>query len=157
MSMNGFFIAIPEDRFEEFCQTQYPLRLDYVSRWDVADAWDVIRVVSRMGNHVSSTLVDGVDLNVDLSADCRYLMFKPEQVQSYFEYLEEMDQLGKIERFRHEPVRIAYKLYHGESIGGDQLADYLLGLKEQFKHFAPVYDADSNVSRNRHVVLFFAA
>jgi len=84
-------------------------------------------------------------------------MFKPEQVQSYVEYLEEMDQLGKIERFRHEPVRIAYKLYHGESIEGDELAERILFLKEKLKHYAPVYDADNNVSSNRHVVLFFVA
>lgn len=157
MSMNGFFIAIPEDRFEEFCLTQDSLDLDYVRQWDIADAWDLVRVVTRMSNHTDHTLQDGVDVNVEVAADGQYWMFKPEQVQSYVEYLEEMDQLGKIERFRHEPVRIAYKLYHGESIEGDELAERILFLKEKLKHYAPVYDADNNVSSNRHVVLFFVA
>lgn len=157
MSMNGFFVAVPEDKFDEFCQAEDPLDLDYAVRWDVADAWDLIQVVTRMNNHVSTTLRDGRNINVEVAADGTYHVFKPNGVHSYYEYLNEMDQLGKIERFRHEPVRIAYKLYHGQSIEGDELADRILDLKNTFQQFAPVQDPATHVSSNRHVVLYYVA
>lgn len=157
MSMNGFFVAVPEDKFEEFCKAEDPLDLDYAVRWDVADAWHLIQVVTRMDNHISTTLKDGRDINFGVAADCTYHVFKPNGVQSYYDYLHDMDQLGKIERFRHEPVRIAHKLYHGNSIEGDQLADYILELKNTFKQFAPIQDPDTHVISNRHVVLHYMA
>lgn len=155
MGMYGFFVAVPEDKFEEFTAAEFPLELDYIQRWCVDDAWHVIQVVTRMNNFTAQS--DHFDDASNLpAATGQYDLFSPERILAYHSYLCEMDALGKIERFRSEPVRIK-NLYRVESIEGEELVNQILYLKKCLKSVLPSQNAETGAAENRYVVVYYVA
>lgn len=152
MSMNGFFVAIPEQHFFEFCQAEDPLDLDYVSRWDVADSWDVLRKVTDMNAYLTGALQEEV---YGLSAaDGKCHFFTPDRVEAFYERLLQID-LNDLENLK--PKSGLRSLYRGEGIEPEQLADHILTLRNRLQTILPIYHPETNRHSNGHVVFFYVA
>jgi len=152
MSMNGFFVAIPEQYFFEFCEAEYPLNLDYVSRWDVADSWDVLRKVTDMDKYLTGALQEEVyGLN---AADGKCHFFTPDRVEAFYERLLQID-LNDLENLK--PKSGLRSLYRGEVIEPEQLADHILTLRNRLQTILPIYHPETNHHNNGHVVFFYVA
>lgn len=152
MSMNGFFVAIPEQHFFEFCEAEDPLNLDYVSRWDVADSWDVLRKATDMEEYLTGALQEEVySLN---AADGKCHFFTPDRVEAFYERLLQID-LNDLANIK--PKSGLRSLYRGEGIEPEQLADHILALRNRLQTILPIYHPEANRHSNGHVVFFYVA
>jgi hypothetical protein len=153
MSMNGFFVAIPEQHFFEFCEAEDPLDLDYVSPWDVADSWDVLRKVTDMDEYLTGALQEEVyGLN---AADGKCHFFTPDRVEAFYEQLLQIDLTDDLGNLK--PKSGLRSLYRGEGIEPEQLADHILTLRNRLQTILPIYHPETNRHNNGHVVFFYVA
>ena len=152
MSMNGFFVAIPEQHFFEFCSAKNPLELDYVVRWDVADAWDILQKITDMQSYLSGVLSQNIQGLSTVDGQCHF--FTPDRVEAFYEKLMQID-LNDLANLK--PQYGLDSLYRGEAIDAEELADHILTLRDKLKTILPIYQPATNRHHHGHVVFFYVA
>lgn len=152
MSMNGFFVAIPEQHFFEFCEVEDPLDLDYVLRWDVADAWDILQKTTDMNSYLSGTLDQNIEGLMTADGECHF--FTPDRVEAFYKKIMQIDLL---DLSNLKPQYGLDSLYRGEAIDAEELAEHISTFRDKLKNILPIYHPETNRHSNGHVVFFYVA
>lgn len=156
MSMNGFFVAVPERQFFEFCQSDDPYAMPDVIRWDVADAFGAIRRIAWMTEYFSAEMQKGIDgLN---AADQIYSIFTPDRVDAFARHLETLT-FEEVSRWLNSKSYDVDGIYHGQVFidNPQELFNHVSCLKDMMQKLSPIYDPASNRHTNAYVVVHYVA
>lgn len=156
MSMNGFFVAVPERQFFEFCQSDDPDAMPDVIRWDVADAFGAIHRITWMTEYFSAEMRKGIQgLN---AADGVYSIFTPDRVDAFGQYLEALT-FEEVTRWLNSNAYDADSIYHGQRFVDDPeaLFKHVNLLKNMLQKLSPIYDPAINRHTNAYVVIHYIA